>query len=160
MEEQMKKIDVEQIMNEIRSDIEKRGYKDDDIDFQNITGNVKAVLGVKTDFSSYELAHALNGAADLHKIEYYRMIPKGGLKSFIQRSIRKVVKFMMIPMVDQQNQYNYQMVVCMRQMEAFIEEYKMQIEQKEQQIESLEEKIFNLNKRCEALESQLQSKEV
>ena len=154
MEEQMKKIDVEQIMNEIRSDIEKRGYKDDDIDFQNITGNVK------TDFSSYELAHALNGAADLHKIEYYRMIPKGGLKSFIQRSIRKVVKFMMIPMVDQQNQYNYQMVVCMRQMEAFIEEYKMQIEQKEQQIESLEEKIFNLNKRCEALESQLQSKEV
>ena len=72
------------------------------------------------------------------------MIPKGGLKSFIQRSIRKIVKFMMIPMVDQQNQYNYQMVVCMRcrQMEAFIEEYKMQIEQKEQQIESLKKKYL------------------
>ena len=159
MAEHMKKIDIEKIMEEIREDIKQRGYKDDDIDFENITGNVKAILGVKTDFSSYELGHAVNGAANLHKIEYYRMIPQGGIKSFIQRSIRRAVKFMMVPMVDQQNQYNYQMVVCMRQMEAFIEEYRMQIEQKNQQIEGLEEKIFSLTKRCEALESQLKVKE-
>lgn len=160
MAEQMKNIDIEQIMQEIREDIQKRGYKEDDIDFKNITGNVKAVLGVKTDFSEYELEQAIKGAADMHKIEYYRMIPKGGLKSFIQRSIRKIIKFMMVPMVDQQNQFNYLMIVCQRQMEAFIKEYDVQMEQKDQVIEGLEEKIFQLNKRCEALETQLQNKEV
>lgn len=160
MAEQMKEIDIEQIMDEIRADIQKRGYKDEDIDFENLTGNVKATLGVKTDFSAYEFSHALTDSCNAHKIEYYRMIPKGGLKSFIQRFIRKMVKFMMVPMVDQQNRYNYQMVVCMRQMEAFIEEHKQQMEQKEQQIDGLEEQIFNLNKRCEVLESQLKGKEV
>lgn len=159
MAEPMKNINVEEIMKEIREEITQKGYTDENIDFENITGNVKAVLGVKTDFSSYELEHALNDAANQHKIEYYRMIPKGGLKSFIQRSIRKIVKFMMIPMIDQQNQYNYQMVVCMRQMEAFIQEHNMQMDQKDRQIEELEEKVFSLNKKCESLERQLGSKE-
>ncbi len=159
MAEPMKNINVEEIMKEIREEIAQKGYTDENIDFENITGNVKAVLGVKTDFSSYELEHALNDAANQHKIEYYRMIPKGGLKSFIQRSIRKMVKFMMVPMIDQQNQYNYQMVVCMRQMEAFIQEHNMQMDQKDRQIEELEEKVFCLNKKCESLERQLGSKE-
>ncbi len=159
MAEPMKNINVEEIMKEIREEITQKGYTDENIDFENITGNVKAVLGVKTDFSSYELEHALNDAANQHKIEYYRMIPKGGLKSFIQRSIRKIVKFMMIPMIDQQNQYNYQMVVCMRQMEAFIQEHNMQMDQKDRQIEELEEKVFSLNKKCESLERQLGNKE-
>lgn len=159
MAQQMKEINVEQIMQEIKEDIQKRGYADEDIDFENITGNVKAVLGVKTDFSAYELECAIRGASDMHRIEYYRMIPKGGIKSFIQRSIRKMVKFMMIPMVDQQNQFNYQTVVCLRQFEAFVKEHDIQMEQKEQMIEGLEEKLFELNKRCEALESQLKDKE-
>ena len=146
-------------MKEIRAEIEEKGYTEDSVDYENIAGNVKAVLGVKTDFSSYELEHALNDAADQHKIEYYRMIPKGGIKSFIQRSIRKLIKFMMIPMVDQQNRFNYQMVVCMRQMEGFIEEYNHQMEQKERQIDALEEKVFCLTKRCEVLEKQCGSKE-
>lgn len=159
MSSQMKEINIEKIMEEIREDIAKRGYKDEDIDFENITGNVKAVLGVKTDFSEYELNHAVEGAAGVHKIEYYRMIPKGGLKSFIQRSIRKMVRFMMIPMVDQQNQFNYQMIVCMRQMEAFVKECNDRAEQKDQIIDGLEEQIFQLKNRCEALESQLENKE-
>ena len=159
MAEPMKNINVEDIMKEIREEIAQKGYTDENIDFENITGNVKAVLGVKTDFSSYELEHALNDAANQHKIEYYRMIPKGGLKSFIQRSIRKVLKFMLVPMIDQQNQYNYQMIVCMRQMEAFIQEHNMQMDQKDRQIEALEEKVFCLDKKCEALERHLGSKE-
>lgn len=159
MSDQMKEINIEKIMEEIREDIKNRGYKDEDIDFENITGNVKAVLGVKTDFSAFELKHAVEGAAGQHKIEYYRMIPKGGLKSFIQRSIRKMVRFMMIPMVDQQNQFNYQMVVCMRQMEAYVNECDSRLEQKDQVIDGLEEEIFQLKNRCEALESQLEGKE-
>ena len=159
MSEIMKKIDVEEIMREIRADIAKKGYTQDSVDYENIAGNAKAVLGVKTDFSSYELGHALNAAANQHKIEYYRMIPKGGVKSFVQRFIRKMVKFMMIPMVDQQNQFNYQMIVCMRQMEAFVKECNAQAEQKDQIIDGLEEQIFQLRNRCEALESQLDNKE-
>lgn len=159
MAQQMKEINVEQIMQEIKEDIQKRGYTDENIDFENITGNVKAVLGIKTDFSAHELECAIRGAADMHRIEYYRMIPKGGVKSFIQRSIRKMVKFMMVPMVDQQNQFNYQTTVCLRQFEAFVKEHDMQMGQKDQMIDRLEEKLFELNQRCEALESQLKDKE-
>ena len=50
-------------------------------------------------------------------------------------------------------------VVCMRQMEAFIQEHNMQMDQKDRQIEALEEKVFCLDKKCEALERQLGSKE-
>ncbi|MBB5264817.1 hypothetical protein HNP82_001956 [Catenibacillus scindens] len=159
MSEPMKKINVEEIMKEIREEIAQKGYTEDSVDYANIAGDAKAILGVKTDFSAYELGHAVNGAAGQHKIEYYRMIPKGGLKSFIERSIRKILRFMLIPMVDQQNQFNYQMVVCMRQMEGFIEEHNHQMEQKDRQIDALEEKIFYLTKRCEALEKQCGSKE-
>lgn len=159
MAQEMKPINVEQIMQEIKEDIQKRGYTDENVDFVNIAGDAKAVLGIKTDFSAYELECAIKNASDMHRIEYYRMIPKGGLKSFIQRSIRKMVKFMMIPMVDQQNQFNYQTIVCLRQFEAFAKEHDMQMEQKDRIIEGMEEKLYELNKRCEALESQLKDKE-
>lgn len=160
MSEQMINIDIERIMDEIRENIKRRGYKEEDIDFENITGNVKAVLGVKTDFSSYEFEHSLKTASSLHYIEYYRMIPKGGLKSFIQRLIRKIVKFMMIPMVDQQNQYNYHIIMCMRQLEGFTKEQQMLLDQKERAIDELEEKVFQLTKKYEALENRLKDREV
>lgn len=144
MEDTIQKIDIEKIMDEIRQEIQTRGYTDDNIDFQNISQNIVAVAGVKTYFDENEFEQALVSASNQHKNEYYRMIPKGGLKSVIQRTIRKMVKFMMVPMIDQQNQYNYQMVICMRQMEAFVKAQQEQMEIKDQQIEELEEKILQL----------------
>lgn len=145
MEDTIQKIDIEKIMDEIRQEIQTRGYTDDNIDFQNISQNITAVAGVKTYFDENEFEQALVSASNQHKNEYYRMIPKGGLKSVIQRTIRKMVKFMMVPMIDQQNQYNYQMVICMRQMEAFVKAQQEQMEIKDQQIEELEEKILQLS---------------
>ncbi len=159
MEKQMKQIDVEKIMEEIRADIQKRGYMAENVDFENIAGNAKAILGIKTDFSAQQLENAINSAAGNHYIEYYRMIPKGGFKSFIQRSIRKMVKFMMIPMVDQQNQFNYQTVMSLKQTEAFIKDCNMQLEQKDKIIEELEIKISQLDRCCEILENRLKNKE-
>lgn len=144
MEEQMIKIDVEKIMEEIRENIKERGYTNDLLSFQDIEINANAYA---TKFSVSELEKWMKYTNSSHRIEYYhQVIPHNSLKNNVKAIIRKCLRFLLQPLVEEQNYYNANLVKTINQMNLFIQEQIQQNEEYEDRIEMLEKKLKELDK--------------
>jgi len=162
MDQQVKSIDVEAIMKEIRQQIAQRGETEAVLDFDEVTVDRECPEGISASvrYDDKALHHLLASANAEHNIPYYQMIPKGGMKSFVKRSIRKVIAFVVQPLRDAQNRYNFNVVHALMQLEAYTLEqeghtaYREQDERfarQEEDIERLTQRIQKLEKRCELL---------
>lgn len=100
MEEKIIPVNVEEIMKEIRQNIAERGETPDVLSFEEQTADqeCEASFLSSAKFSEGELHQEIEMANSGHNIEYYQMIPAGGVKSFIKRSIRKVIAFVVQPL--------------------------------------------------------------
>lgn len=155
MSDQMQNIDVEKIMEEIRENIKKRGYTADMLSFNDVKAQMPDNSGGVTTFNVHELRTQVQDT-NLHcGLQYYVMIPKGGVKSFVKRSIRKLLRFLILPIVDEQNIFNSCAARSFNQLEAYVQEQQEIHDQDVKTIELLEEKIENLTKRCEDMEKRL-----
>lgn len=159
MSEQMQTIDVEKIMEEIRENIKKRGYTDEMLSFNDVKAQMPENSGGVTTFNVHELRTQVQDS-NLHcSLQYYAMIPKGGLKSFVKRTLRKVLRFLLLPIVDEQNIFNSSAARSLNQLEAYVQEQQEVHDQDIKTIELLEEKIESLTKRCEVLENSMKKGE-
>lgn len=155
MSEQMQNIDVEKIMEEIRENIKKRGYTPDMLSFNDVKTQMPENSGGVTTFNVHELRTQVQDT-NLHcSLQYYAMIPSGGIKSFIKRSVRKLLRFLILPIVDEQNIFNGCAVRSLNQLEAYVQEQEEIHDQDTKTMELLEEKLESLTKRCEELEKRL-----
>ncbi len=151
--EQTKNINVETIMKEIRQDIAARGEKPRVPRMDEVMSNDADDFKPDGKYSPRILRRYLTYANQAHNIPYYQMIPKGGLKSFIKRAIRRVVAFLILPLRDQQNTFNARTVQTLMQLEAYTLEQNTYIKEVlNQRIKKQELAIKKMSQRLEDLE--------
>ena len=162
MDQQIRAINVEEIMTEIRQKIAERGETPDVLGFDEIHVSEPCEDGVKNNarFDKTALHNTIMGASAEHNIPYYQMIPKGGLKSFVKRSVRKVIAFIILPLRDGQNRFNALVVQSLMQLEAYTIRQDQNLDRKEQEerfvkqeedIEKLTQRLQDLERKYEAL---------
>ena len=100
----MKSIDMEKLETELQKAVEDRGYTTEIPDFADIT--VDVLEGEECSFDKAEFAENLYYMNCNYDVPYYAIIPKTGLKNFLKRLIRKLVKPVVFPLNQQQNLFN------------------------------------------------------
>ena len=116
------KINIENIMQEIRETIKERHYSKEALSFNDISG------GFYTDYNEFNMDMFENDLSDINnswQIPVYRPIYSekkfiGGLIVFTKRIIRKFTKFYIVPFVEEQNNFNSDIVKCLNSVHAYI----------------------------------------
>lgn len=170
MEQGMVKIDIEEIMQEIRDNIEKRGYSDEILSFQDASSEITGV----DDREPFRMADLNNYVYEANcncDVPYYAPITESSVKKLIKKVMRKLMSFQIVPMSVQQNAFNVAVARSLASVQKYIMENggenenhmsKKQeenyFEYQEKLTEQLETKILVLEKRIEELEAQLSEK--
>lgn len=151
MSEQMENINVEEIMEEIRAQIKERGYTKKDLRFADI--HVDTTEGTECLDEYFELGNFKNTIVKMdgkRNVQCWRLIAGNKFKSFFKKIIRKMTKFYVEPIVEDQNKFNFYTVSAMSQLYAkFEEEQDFKVAQMQQRIEQLEERCKQLEKKIE-----------
>ena len=140
MENAIKQINVEEILEEIRREIKEKGYKNEDILFTDIPARF-AIGGLA---HSGEFTEHLGDLGNCYNVAVYRPIVSkrlfGSLIVFIRRVIRKLVGFFIEPIVTDQNQNNRRTTICLQDLYLDIEEMRIIIKSLEDDINQIKEK--------------------
>lgn len=147
MEERIESVNVEEIMQEIRKNIEKRGYTEKELRFADV--KPEQVDGIECLDDFFELDNFRNTVVKMNVIRHvqcWRPITGNKLIVVCKKIIRKLVKFYVEPIVEDQDRFNFCTVSAMSQLYA-----KIQDEQNNK-VEELEKRIQELEERCKQLE--------
>ena len=137
MEETMMQINVEQIMEEIRENIKQRGYTSDFLEFEDI--ETKELLNAAS-FDFNEMLASLQRANMKSSINYYcDVIPHRGVKNLVKAAIRKFLRFLLMPIIEEQNQYNAYSVRVLNQVALFAQEQIRLNEEMKRKLEAIEQ---------------------
>lgn len=83
------------------------------------------------------------------KVQCWRLIGGNRLAVFFKKIIRKLIKFYVEPIIDEQNQFNFYTTSAMTQLYAKMQdEQAVKIMELQQQVEALEEKCKRLEEKC------------
>lgn len=139
MSEAISPINIEEIMQQIRNEIVESGYTDDMLSFDDVElddGNFQFDTFNKEDFNKevYDLNHRWN-------IQTYRNLGSGGIVGFIKKVVRKMIRFYVDPVVEDQNQFNADLVKTMNLMSCYIQEQDATIAILKNRIQKLEEAV-------------------
>lgn len=119
MEEKISKVNIEEIMEQIRKDIEQKGYKDDILDFDDMivsTGNLEDNEYFSTDLLDKDIEYV-----NQHwNIPIYNSLNSDKAISFIKKVIRKSIQFFVVPIAENQNEFNASIVRCLNMIKQFI----------------------------------------
>lgn len=170
MEQGMVKIDIEEIMQEIRDNIEKRGYSDEILSFRDVSSEMMGEDDGEP-FCMSDLKNYIYEANCNCDVPYYAPITESSVKKLIKKVMRKLMSFQIVPMSVQQNAFNVAVARSLASVQKYIMENggenenhmsKKQeenyFEYQEKLTEQLETKILVLEKRIEELEAQLSEK--
>ena len=142
--EMIEKIDVEAIMEEIRGKIKERGYTDEMLHFQDVTVEGEASMDV---FKPKVLKKVVEQANARAHIDYLELPLGSGIKKFVKKCVRKMISFLLVPMVGEINQYNSTVTQSLNQLYAFTNKCEDELKEKDQQIAELKKRIEELEKR-------------
>jgi len=141
MESTSIKINVEEIMGEIRREIEKKGYKNEDISFSDIP--VRALHGDTGHIGTFE--ENLNALRTHWNVVTYRRLKSdrsiGFLIVFIKKVIRKLTKFYIEPIIADQNENNKLAALCIFDLYYDMEAMRRQIKALEKENKQLKQRF-------------------
>lgn len=148
-------IDIEDIMREVREEVEKRKWSGDIIPFEKIPvywedGDSQ---GMVFDFD--ELKQETFFLNNHYRVQAYRELKSrpvvGGIILFFKKILRKSMKFYIEPIVNDQNEINSAVMSCMNQINYYIQgQISLQKE-----IMELQEKVLILEKENAELRQKL-----
>ncbi len=166
----MKEANVEEIMAEIKKTIMKNENSED------IFLPLDAESDVENEeyFNIDEFYGYLDQINQQHEVSYYFTIEHRGLKSTVKRAIRKILAFLELPMLQQQNSFNAAVVNSMNCVKKYMvdmnenigesdvfmneENIKKYFLYQEQAVEKMQTKIIVLEQRIEQLEKKISEK--
>lgn len=133
-------VDIEKILQEIRQEIEEKGYTYDQLDFQDIPIPHQQKYQKYDHFDPARFAQELQQLNAFKEVQAHRPLATGipaigFLVVFVKKVIRKLTRFYIEPIVRDQNQWNTMAVGCLQSVEAFVE----QSSQEQQNLQKLEE---------------------
>lgn len=121
----MENINIEDIMQQIRAEVKEKGYKESDLSFTDIKmGSASGEENLA--FNEQEFKHQLHCLNSITRLDYYRPL-SGGVKVFFKRVVRKLVKPIVLPLCQEQEQYNACNARVMNQLAAVIKEQEERI---------------------------------
>lgn len=136
-------INIEEIMEEIRQNIKERGYDKEPLSFEEIE-MPQAVLqqgeGYHADVFLSELDFMNHNCLNQFHVPVAGRNP---FSIFVKKVIRKVTRFIVLPLVNFQNAYNVSNLRCMNQMKEYmaeLEEYKVKIDKLEKELKEMKNK--------------------
>ena len=138
------KIDVEQIMDEIRADIERRELDDTLVPFDEIpfSNEIMNVLPDSHAYSRKELRRNLLYAADHYKVPLDRVIEAGNAGAMtVKKAVRKFTRFYIKPVVEDQNSVNAALVNVLRQERNYIQIQEQAVRELKERVAALEAEI-------------------
>lgn len=141
----MVKIDIEKIMDEIREEIQEKGYIEDLPSFKECCDSYYDEVEKLLDESYNTQNYAY--------IEEYPVWETGGFinkfKAFIKKVIRKSIKFYIVPIIEKQNAFNRLVGDSCVNVSKYLSDEKSEIDKMRKKIIELEKKCSNLEKRIE-----------
>ncbi|MCM1244102.1 MAG: hypothetical protein NC293_00475 [Roseburia sp.] len=116
----MNSINVEEIMEKIRTEIKEKGYKESDLSFLDIPISTFPEASQES-FDLDKLREKLQRVNETYGVDYYKVIEGGGIKTFIKKAIRKILKFLLYPLCQNQELFNAFSVQTMNQLFLYIQ---------------------------------------
>ena len=148
----MKTINIEDIMKEIREEINKKNYPGNIIKFEDVELDKNSIEMLELDtikFNQDSFKSSIVYLKNNKEVSAWRYFEPNGLisklKIFIKKVIRKMTKFYIEPIVNDQNNLNEKIYEALCQINA-------------KQL-SDEQKILELNNKIKKLEKELMEKE-
>lgn len=93
----------------------------------------------------------ISKAKKLAENNYYHDLSGNFISTFIKRGIRRIIRFIFLPIINNQNEFNKSIIAAVEE-----EKYKQiqidTLDLHEKQIEKLHDEIYKLEKRIEELE--------
>ena len=129
-------INVEEIMKQIKADINAKGYTNDLLSFDDVVVDVSSMNVVK--FDKLQFKEDLYVANHEWNVNPYRPLQGGKIRVFIRKVIRKLVYFFVEPIVMAQDGFNASVVRMMNQMNCYIDQQEKEIEELKAKISQLE----------------------
>ncbi len=166
MDTGIQEINVDEIMREIRENIKKRGYSDEMLSFSEVEyegGGAGAPEECRLE-DLPEYLRQINGGCE---VSYYTPIPKKGIKNLVKCAIRKIMAFLILPILAQQNRFNVAVTRSLNcignnmdtlGLDGAGKDSKSYFENQERQTERLETKVLLLEQEIAELKKQLQSR--
>ena len=155
-------VNVEEIMKEIRDEIDKKGYRKAPLSFEDIPIG----LGVSDGpFHMARMEECRNLLNNQFSVITYRVLEPGPRKFgklivFMKKVVRKLVRFYVDPVVEQQNRFNFTVAEFSNEVTKFISENNAQPDAREQldllkEIRLLRQENEELKKGLEQLQTQV-----
>jgi len=141
MPEVIRPIDVEKIMKEIRLEIQEKGLNESMLSFQDVDGG-EMPNGFQTaeKYDPGELERLVQQANLRSNVPWYHRMEGNACANFIKKVIRKLIRFMIIPVVGEQNAFNESAAQCLNQLLANVKEQDQKIMALEKELQALREK--------------------
>ena len=150
VQEQAQSVDIKEIMREIRAQIQAEGSKEQVPPFHaHVVGqNVEKPQSGSDDWEQF--MQNLRYVNLNYDIPYYWSFGPSGLKTFVKRIIRKLLKCLIPPILARQNEFNAHTVRCLNTMRYFIEEQRAE----NQKMKDLQEQQCAENQKMKDLQEQ------
>lgn len=133
--EDNKQINVQEIMKQIKKDIEVKGYTNDILSFDDVIVDAGSLNANR--FDKVKFNEDLYVANHEWEVNPYRPLQGNKISVFFKKAIRKTVYFFVEPIVMAQDGFNASLVRLMNQMGCYIDEQNKEIAELKKQIEEL-----------------------
>jgi hypothetical protein len=133
-------LNIEDIMTEIRADIQEKGLTGDMLSFADIPCDANPRNRAE-QFDPDQLQKNVSYVSDYFKLVTDNPISGGGLSRFFKKAIRKMIRFYAQPIAEDQSALNANTAQALQQLELYIQDTQAQ-------------STVALSKRIEALELQ------
>lgn len=133
------RIDVEEIILEIKKDIQARFTPEEILSFEPVASN-ESITRIKMEsaFDKDYLDFMLVDAASRADVKWHRPFPGGKLSVFVKKVVRKMASCVIVPIVNDQNQFSHSVLEVLFQLTVRTEEQEHEIARLRSRIADLE----------------------
>ncbi|MCH4031538.1 MAG: hypothetical protein LKG56_06555 [Lachnospiraceae bacterium] len=137
-------VNVEEIMNEIREDIQKKGYKKDQLSFEDFSAGATGLT--RYGFDEKTALEILSDASRQWQLTSWKPLTGGKVKRFFKRCIRHCAYWLMDPVLMDQSNFNSSSVKMMDQFVSYVDLRNSETADMRKQISELQEEVNSLRK--------------
>lgn len=141
----MQIVDVEKIMDEIRREIADKGYKEEDLHFEDIALSAEEPSSLK--YSRADAEKQLDYLSFHSNNPVFFPLSGNPIKTFVQRVVRRFFLFVIYPAFQFQNKHNATVTRFLKQTMNYMnenEELKEQLRKQQEQIDRLSVEVAGL----------------
>lgn len=132
-------------MKEIEENIKERGYTEEVLNFEQIEYDRQNTIYTTEEYDFDKLNAYIQNARAGATIPYYRDISNNVIVKFVKRIIRKISCFLIVPIVEEQNIFNLNVINSLNQLEQYIKIKDEEMKKKDSRIKTLEKQISELS---------------